>query len=381
MERFRRRVLQNPLINPRVKAIAVVGSSKRNGGKMAILFSTWVKIGKVAEPHLKKNLEELLANSTSALRIECLKENGVEVFYIRDRNIFDYLWEKLDAYESQLREMRTRTRVALESEIRPFIQEEFLQGGESLPLWRKIEQRILEDNFLIGKQPYFQNISDCLIGSQETVDQLASIPDGLSLSSQPHSAFIAGVVFGFDEGQGLKPNKPMHVGYSKAAMIEWPYAARLQSPEARQIKQFYLSALHALDRKNLQIFSSIVITPTSHPFEKDGALSDEHAKGFLMAAKAFIKEKKDSKKPVSLLIATENKAWYKKLQKEMLGIGSSLPISNNNAVQYKQSDIPVPESPASLTKVSKVWNEKYGNSKKVKKNLDYASSSDEEILI
>ncbi|MFL6718891.1 MAG: hypothetical protein ACJ8G3_21280 [Burkholderiaceae bacterium] len=378
-ERFRIKTLHSRRRNLTVGTVTVARSTKQNGGRMAILFSTWVKIGDVAGPSLKKNLEGLLANSTSALRVECLKENGAEVFYIRDRNIFDYLWEKLDAYESQLRDMRTRARVALESEIRPFIQEEN-HDGKSLPLWKRIEQRILDHNSLNGGKPSFYNMNGLLLGNEETVDELASIPNGLTLSCLPRSAFIASVAFGFNQGQSLQP---VHVGHSSGPMIDWPVAAQQQPPDALEIKQFYLNALRTSAGKNLLRLSSMVITPTPHLLEKGGELSDEHAAGFLMAAKEFIKERKKAKKPVSLLITTENKVSYQKLQNEMLGIARCLLNSNDNAVQNERLD-PF-RSPQGFDSVSKLWDEKYENKQEVVKNnkevvkkLDFSETSDDE---
>ena len=345
---------------------------------MAILFSTRVKIGEEAGPGLKKNLENLLASSSSALRVECLKENGVEVFYIRDRNIFDYLWENLDAYESQLRDMRTRARVALELKIRPFIEGDVFQDGKLVPLWKAIEKRILEDNSTNGRQPFFHKISDFLLGSEKTVDRLASIPDGLSLANCPRSAFIAGVAFGFNQGEGLNSGKPMHVGYSDGPMVSWPPAAKIQLHEAKQIKQFYLNALNELQTKNLSAFSSILITPTPHPLEEDGKLADEHAKGFLMAAKEYMEKNKGLKKTVSLLIVAESAAWYQKLRNEMLEIGCCTRNSRENAVQDKQSS--VLKSPQGFDSVSKLWDKSFKNKGTTSRQIDFSNISDDDAL-
>lgn len=349
---------------------------------MAILFSTWVKIGEAGGPSLKKNLESLISNSTSALRVECLKENGKKVFHIRDRNIFDYLWENLDAYESELQNMRTRARVALELEIRPFIQDEVVevvQGKKSLPLWKKIEQRILEDDCLNKSQKTFYNFSKCLFGSESTVDGLASVPNGLSLARLPHSAFISVVSFWFKEGKDLKANKPMHVGYSKGPMVEWPPAARFQLHAALQIKQFYLNALNELQSENLPAFSSIVITPTPHPFDEDGKLSDQHAQGFLMAAREFMEKRKELKKPISLLIALENEEWYKKIQIEMLEINLDSLKSKGNAVQEKQLAASV--SPQGFDSMSKFWDGKFRNHMPVALQINLDATYDDEILM
>ena len=304
---------------------------------MAIFFSTWVKIGEAGGVGLKKNLENLISNSTSALRVECLKKNGKEVFYIRDRNIFDYLWEKLHAYDSQLRQMRTMARVAVELKIRPFIEGDVFQGGMLQPLWRKIEQRILEVDDLNESQKPSVDIGAHLTSVQSTlghtVDQLASIPNGLSLALWRPSAVIAGVAFGFNKQQGLGSNEPIHVGHSYEHMVEWPPEATFQMHDASEIKEFYLNALNSLESKNIPAFSSIVITPTLHPFEKDGKLSDKHAEGFLMAAEAFIRKRKKLKKPVSLMMAVENRKWYKKLQIKMSGAERYSLISRKNAVQ------------------------------------------------
>jgi hypothetical protein len=374
-ERFLKRILPSRLVNPAAVTIAVVGLAKRNGGNVAILFSTWVKIGDAAGPHLRKNLEDLLANSSSALRVESVKESGVEVLYIRDRNIFDYLWEKLDAYESQLRSMRTKARVALELQIRPFIQEEVVPGVDALPLWKKIEQRILDDHPSNGKKPFFHSICDCLLGNAKTVDQIASIPDGLTLSQMPQSAFIAGVAFGFDADQISKPKKPVHVGCSYGPMLEWPARARFQRFDALQIKQFYLNALRLYIKNDFHTLSSVVITPTLHPLEKDGELSLEHARGFLMAAREFVKEKKNSIRPVSLLIAAEKAVWYQRLQNEMLKIDSSLPASEKNPANPKQQDIPA--SPSDFSKTVFEWNRYYGSAQEVAANLAFSDSSDD----
>jgi len=304
---------------------------------MAILFSTWVKIGEAGGVGLKKNLENLIFNSTSALRVECLKKNGREVFYIRDCNVFDYVWEKLHAYESQLRQMRTMARVAVELKIRPFIEGDVFQGGMLKPLWKKIEQRILEVDDLNESHKAFVDIGAPLTSVQSTVDhtvdQLASIPDGLSLALLRPSAVVAGVAFGFNKEQGLGENKPIHVGHSYGHMVAWPPEAKFQMHDASEIKEFYLNALNSLESKTIPAFSSIVITPTPHPFEKDGKLSDQHVEGFLRAAKAFIRKRKNLRKPVSLMMAVENKKWHKKLQIKMAGAERYSLISSKNAVQ------------------------------------------------
>lgn len=349
---------------------------------MAIFFSTWVKIGKAGGPDLKKNLENLISNSTSALRIECLKENGKKVFYIRDRNIFDYFWENLDAYESQLRDMRTRARVALELDIRSFIQDEVVEvveGRKSLPLWKKLEQRILEDGCLTKSKRTFYNLSECLLGRESTVDELASIPDGLSLAKLPPSAFIAGVSFGFKDGKDLKANKPMHVGFSQRHMVDWPPATKMQLHAAAQIKQFYLNALNELQSKNLTAFSSIVITPTPHPFETDGKLSDQHAQGFLMAAKEFMEKRKELQKPVSLLIAVENEEWHEKLQIEMLAIKLDSLRPKSNFFQGNQLDDH--GSPQGFDSVSKLWDRSCRDNTLVAPRIDLDAISDDEIFM
>lgn len=342
---------------------------------MAILFSTWVKIGDAAGPHLRKNLENLLANSSSALRVESVKENGVEVLYIRDRNIFGYLWEKLDAYESQLQSMRTKARVALELQIRPFIQEEVVPGVDALPLWKKIEQRILDDHPLNSKKPYFHNISDCLLYNAETVDQIASIPDGLTLSQMPQSAFIASVAFGFDADQISEPKKPMHIGCAYGPLLKWASTARFEPLDALQIKQFYLEALHQYIENDSHTLSSLVIAPVLHPLEKDGELSLAHARGFLMAAREFFKEKKNSKRPVSLLIAAEKAAWYQRLRNEMLKIDSSSTASERNPANFKQQEIPA--SPSEFSTTVFEWNRHFGSTQAAPKNLDFSDISDD----
>jgi len=342
---------------------------------VAIFFSTWVKIGDAAGPHLRKNLENLLANSSSALRVESVKESGVEVLYIRDRNIFDYLWENLDAYESQLRSMRTRARVALELQIRPFIQEKIVPGVDALPLWKKIEQRILYDHPLNGKKFFFHKFSDCLLGNAETVDQIVSIPDGLTLSEMRQSAFIAGVAFGFDADQISGPKQPVHVGCAFGPLLEWPSVARFTPLDALQIKQFYLNALRQYSANDFHMLSSVVITPILHPLEKDGELSLEHARGFLMAAREFVTEKKNLKRPVSLLIAAEKAAWYQRLTEEMLKIDNSSTASGKNPANPKQQDIPA--SPSDFSTTVFQWERRYGNAQEVSKNLDFSDSSDD----
>ena len=349
---------------------------------MAVFFSTWVKIGESGGPSLKKNLENLISNSTSALRVECLKKNGREVFYIRDRNIFDYLWEKLHAYESQLRQMRTMARVAVELKIRPFVEGDVFQGGMLQPLWKKIEQRIMEVDDLNESQERSVEVGVSLTSVQSTVghtvDQLASISNGLSLALWRPSAVIAGVAFGFNKEQGLGANKPIHVGHSYGHMVAWPPEAKFQMHKASEIKKFYLNALNILESKNIPAFSSIVITPTPHPFEKDGKLSDQHAEGFLMAAKEFIRKRKNLKKPVSLMIVVENKKWYKKLKIEMSGEKLYSLRSSDNAVQDKQFNLP--PSPQESDSMFQSFGKKLGNEKK-QNQLKLSDISGDEILM
>lgn len=340
-----------------------------------------MKIGEAGRPGLKTNLEVLISNGTSALRIQYLKKNGKEVFYIRDRNIFDYLWEKLHASEAQLRQMRTIARVAIESKIRPFIEDDVFQNGMQ-PLWKKIEQRILKVDPLNESEKRFVEIGSCLPRVQSTVDhtvdQLASIPNGLSLALRRPSAVIAGVAFGFNKEPGLASNKPIHVSHSYGHMVAWPSEATFRMHDASEIKKFYLNALNSLESKNIPAFSSMVITPTPHPFEKDGKLSDRHAEGFLLAAKEFIKKRKELKKPISLMMAVENKEWHKKLRSEMSGAKHYSLSSSDNAILDKQFNV-LP-SPLGSDSMSRSFSEKFGN-EEIKKQLKLSDISDDEILM
>jgi len=94
-----------------------------------------------------------------------------------------------------------------------------------------------------------------------------------------------------------------------------------------------------------------------------------------MAAREFVTEKKNLKRPVSLLIAAEKAAWYQRLTEEMLKIDNSSTASGKNPANPKQQDIPA--SPSDFSTTVFQWERRYGNAQEVSKNLDFSDSSDD----
>ena len=284
---------------------------------MAIFFSTRVEVGDKGGAELAGNLRNLLEKNSSALRIECIEKNGAQVIYIRDRNIFDYIWEKLDADESELIRMRTNAREVLHTNIRPLIQGEKIWDGSGVALWKKIEERILDIHApdKIKSNPH--SLNGVQLMYVKPSDQLLSVPDGLSVCKASPSMFIASKIIlaknMSSDQNSISQNAGKTMGYK-----EWPEVAKNKEMSYKDVKEFYLNEFRNLGADIKAHSFSMVIEPILHPLDEDDQLSRSHIEGLVGAVKKFIRENKKINKTVSLVIATENNSSYLALRDKIL---------------------------------------------------------------
>ena len=284
---------------------------------MAIFFSTRVKVGAEGGCELARNLRNLLNKNSSALRIECIEKNGVQVFYIRDRNIFDYIWEKLDAHESELIRMRNNARAVLEFKIRPFIKGEKFWDGKGIALWKKIEDRILDCNSPDKREPKPHLLRGGELMYVKTSDQLLSVPDGLSICNAPPSKFIARKILPAEDMLSDQNSSLRNTDIIMKCQ-KWGDAEKYNDIKCKNVKNFYLNVLRSSCADIKANCFSVVIEPILHPLDENKQLSENHVVGLLDAVNKFIKENKERKKTVSLVIATEDSSWYEELCNKFL---------------------------------------------------------------
>lgn len=276
---------------------------------MAIFFSTRVKVSAEDRSELARNVRKLLNKNSSALRIECIEKNGAQVFYIRDRNIFDYIWEELDAHESELIKMRSNARTVLELKIRPLIIGEKFWGEKPIALWKKIEERILDCHAPNKRTSQAHSVRRSELMYVKTSDQLLSVPDGLSICNASPSKFIARKIVPA-EGIPSDYNGVIRNGNIITECQKWPDPAKYTEINYKDVRDFYLNVFRNSCINIKANYFSMVIEPILHPLDVDNQLSESHVLGFLTAVQRFIKENNKQKKTVSLVIATEVNSWY-----------------------------------------------------------------------
>lgn len=317
VERFLPETLQSRL-RLRLQKERYVKIVKMNvRAKWQFFFSTRVKVGAEGGSELARNLRNLLNKNSSALRIECMEKNGAQVFYIRDRNIFDYIWEELDAHESELVRMRSNARAVLELKIRPFIQGEKIWDGSGVALWKKIEERILDNDAPDKRTSNPHSLHNVALMYVKASDQLLSVPDGLSVCNVYPNKFIATKILPVKNITFNQNNIPRNTGKIMACE-EWPIVAKDKEIRSRDVKEFYLNAFRNSCANIKTNYFSFVVEPILHPLDEDNQLSRNHVVGLVKAVKEFIKENKESKKTVSVVIATENSSWYVALRDKIL---------------------------------------------------------------